>query len=619
MVPQRPTPPRRPSPIDRIEDDTLNAAKLSSVLPTTAHPPLRAMTERTLPSSLIPHLEKKQTGLLAKFQMLRHHHPDKSQPASPTARETTLSFQRNLTALTSYNLKEKQSVQSLKQQLEQTQVEIDSLKHELGQVKGEAKRLSAELKLDKASTKHSTSQANQRKQADDDGKQRTKQLEEDHQVEMFKWENKCHEITANHKQLTKLLAKSQESERALTVKLADAAQHVAALEANVAALSRELQAAARAKLAEDDTLKTRAENEALRCKIVALNQSIDDIQAKERDTRNTLAIKTMQFTQEKDALLRELCHVRDEWAASRATSQVELDKLTVVFARDERIKADLESQVTDLADKCIALDETASGARKQVEFQAKVIEDKQLALDQTKALVAQHERDVQRLMREAAAMEVDNATLREKLTMVSDVWSACTSQNPTVHALQQGRQGQNEALAIVLDEKERLKAELGKTKEDVARLLAQVARTAPSGDVVGLQTQLASMLNKKNELLLMMDQMKAELMTLTTSHTMLRIAHDTLLQRCAALEEVAMDPSVIIMLKQAQLDLKDAVDKLVEAETSSETAFTCLKCMSIFVRPVTLTGCGHTYCESCLHSSRGNGVGHTCKVQHNAT
>ncbi|RHY67628.1 hypothetical protein DYB30_004589 [Aphanomyces astaci] len=386
---------------------------------------------------------------------------------------------------------------------------------------------------------------------------------------MFKWENKCHEITANHKQLTKLLAKSQESERALTAKLADAAQHVAALEANVAALSRELQAAARAKLAEDDTLKARAENEALRCKIVALNQSIDDIQAKERDTRNTLAIKTMQFTQEKDALLRELCHVRDEWAASRATSQVELDKLTVVIARDERIKADLESQVTDLADKCIALDEVMYPiARKQVEFQAKVIEDKQLALDQTKALVAQHERDVQRLMREAAAMDVDNATLREKLTMVSDVWSACTSQNPTVHALQQV--GQNEALAIVLDEKERLKAELGKTKEDVARLLAQVARTAPSGDVVGLQTQLASMLNKKNELLLMMDQMKAELMTLTTSHTMLRIAHDTLLQRCAALEEVAMDPSVIIMLKQAQLDLKDAVDKLVEAETSSE-------------------------------------------------
>ncbi|RHY07395.1 hypothetical protein DYB25_005254 [Aphanomyces astaci] len=95
-------------------------------------------------------------------------------------------------------IEEKQSVQSLKQQLEQTQVEIDSLKRtyrfislsvhlaldELGQVKGEAKRLSAELKLDKASTKHSTSQANQRKQADDDGKQRTKQLEEDHQVEV---------------------------------------------------------------------------------------------------------------------------------------------------------------------------------------------------------------------------------------------------------------------------------------------------------------------------------------------------------------------------------------------------------------------------------------------------
>ncbi|ETV95628.1 hypothetical protein, variant [Aphanomyces invadans] len=607
MLPQRPAP-RRPSVAERIEEDASSVTKLTSVLPAATLAPVRAMTERTMPSHA-PRFDKKNTGLLAKFQMLQHHQPDKLRPNSPTFKESTLSLQRNMAALTSFNLKEKQSVQVLKQQLEQTQVEIESLKIELGLAKGESKRLSDELHVDKTSTAHAIIQANQKRQSDVD----KKQLEDNHQVEIFKWENRCQEISANHKQLAKLLARAQDNERVLTRKAADAAEHVTALETTVAALRLELQTIARAKLAEDDTLKARAENEALRCKVVALNQSLDDVHAKERDARNTLTIKTMQFAQEKDALLREISHVRDEWTAARAHGQLEHDKLTAIIARDEKHKADLESQVVDLTDKCIALDEAASSVRKQLDFQVKVIDDKQLALDQTKALAAQHERDVERLMREIAALDGENATMREKLIMVSDVWAACTSQNPTVQALQQGRQGQNEALAIVLDEKERLKAEVVKAKEEVAKLTAQLAKGAPSGDVVALQTQLASMLNKKNELLLMMDQMKAELTTLTTSHTTLRIAHDTLLQRCAALEEVAMDPSVIIMLKQAQLDLTDTVNKLVEAETSSETAFTCLKCMSIFVRPVTLTGCGHTYCESCLYSTRGSGVGHACK------
>ncbi|RHY34997.1 hypothetical protein DYB32_000512 [Aphanomyces invadans] len=415
----------------------------------------------------------------------------------------------------------------------------------LGLAKGESKRLSDELHVDKTSTAHAINQANQKRQSD-----------------IFKWENRCQEISANHKQLAKLLARAQDNERVLTRKAADAAEHVTALETTVAALRLELQTIARAKLAEDDTLKARAENEALRCKVVALNQSLDDVHAKERDARNTLTIKTMQFAQEKDALLREISHVRDEWTAARAHSQLEHDKLTAIIARVRRQR---RGRCRDFL-----TGDLPSSVRKQLDFQVKVIDDKQLALDQTKALAAQHERDVERLMREIAALDGENATMREKLIMVSDVWAACTSQNPTVQALQQGRQGQNEALAIVLDEKERLKAEVVKAKEEVAKLTAQLAKGAPSGDVVALQTQLASMLNKKNELLLMMDQMKAELTTLTTSHTTLRIAHDTLLQRCAALEDVAMDPSVIIMLKQAQLDLTDTVNKLVEAETSSE-------------------------------------------------
>lgn len=70
----------------------------------------------------------------------------------------------------------------------------------------------------------------------------------------------------------------------------------------------------------------------------------------------------------------------------------------------------------------------------------------------------------------------------------------------------------------------------------------------------------------------------------------------------AGLKARVMDPQAIELLRKTQESLEKTVSALVEAETSSESSFTCLQCMRLFVEPMTLTPCGHTYCSSCLAS-----------------
>lgn len=68
------------------------------------------------------------------------------------------------------------------------------------------------------------------------------------------------------------------------------------------------------------------------------------------------------------------------------------------------------------------------------------------------------------------------------------------------------------------------------------------------------------------------------------------------------LQERVPEPQAIEILRKTQESLESTVSSLVEAEIASESTFTCLQCMRLFVNPLTLTPCGHTYCSSCVDS-----------------
>ncbi|RLN49412.1 hypothetical protein BBJ28_00016294 [Nothophytophthora sp. Chile5] len=68
----------------------------------------------------------------------------------------------------------------------------------------------------------------------------------------------------------------------------------------------------------------------------------------------------------------------------------------------------------------------------------------------------------------------------------------------------------------------------------------------------------------------------------------------------AELNSRVLSPDAIRLLRKTQESLDQTVTALMEAEHASESSFTCLQCVQLFVDPVTLAPCGHTYCAACL-------------------
>ena len=59
-------------------------------------------------------------------------------------------------------------------------------------------------------------------------------------------------------------------------------------------------------------------------------------------------------------------------------------------------------------------------------------------------------------------------------------------------------------------------------------------------------------------------------------------------------------------------DLHRTISQLVKAESSIESAVTCLACLEIFNGPVTCSPCGHNVCRSCIKASQEEGSTLVC-------
>ena len=49
---------------------------------------------------------------------------------------------------------------------------------------------------------------------------------------------------------------------------------------------------------------------------------------------------------------------------------------------------------------------------------------------------------------------------------------------------------------------------------------------------------------------------------------------------------------------------RGCIQKLIQAEEASESAYTCLHCLRPFERPVVCVPCGHTFCDACVDKAR---------------
>ena len=53
--------------------------------------------------------------------------------------------------------------------------------------------------------------------------------------------------------------------------------------------------------------------------------------------------------------------------------------------------------------------------------------------------------------------------------------------------------------------------------------------------------------------------------------------------------------------EKRERELASGVAKLLHIEKNIEAELTCLHCMNIFDKPITVTSCGHNYCRDCKY------------------
>lgn len=212
-------------------------------------------------------------------------------------------------------------------------------------------------------------------------------------------------------------------------------------------------------------------------------------------------------------------------------------------------------------------------------------------------------------------LRVKEETEKEKLQ--SQVNLMRHSSDASVQALQRARTGQDEALSILVKE-----------KQDALQMFMEEATKATGLQKLLKQTQdslermridkdlLASKLIDQHDLA---EQQVKELKSRLDSLERMRIDDqqnretetkqqlesqlteiEQLRSKIQALEACKISPETIALLRSTHQELQLAVNKIQQSESAAEATFTCMCCMSIYRQAVTMVPCGHTFCANCI-------------------
>lgn len=302
--------------------------------------------------------------------------------------------------------------------------------------------------------------------------------------------------------------------------------------------------------------------------------------------------------------------------------------LQVIIDTLENANAKLQSEIQNL--RQLSQDETVQAlqlARQKAASQEALIlvhEEKRAIQEQFDAMIAQIESeraDFDEFKRQSsAALDEKNAAIEDLL-----IANAALRDMPpqvikkvVVQIVEKEVEVQAESNSVhpsvkvqLESEIQRLTAEFEDVRANLQNVQAEYERVVTKKyKTESFHSQVRLLQNENNELSFKLERLCKDLAT----ERALAHAHG---QEIVELKSRVMDPRAIEMLRSTQDALEKTVSSLVEAETASESSFTCLQCMRLYISPMTLSPCGHTYCSSCLTSMGNASVPRsiTCKVR----